>query len=35
VAIEVFDGSTADPVTLTSQVTKLKPNFHGFEKNGC
>src|SRR5215468_1228512 len=27
VAIEVFDGSTADPVTLTSQVTKLKERF--------
>ena len=27
VAIEVFDGSTADPVTLTSQVSKLKERF--------
>jgi hypothetical protein len=27
VAIEVFAGSTADPVTLTSQVTKLKDRF--------
>jgi len=27
VAIEVFDGSTADPMTLTSQVTKLKDRF--------
>jgi hypothetical protein len=27
VAIEVFQGSTADPVTLTSQVTKLKERF--------
>ena len=27
VAIEVFEGSTADPVTLTSQVTKLKERF--------
>jgi hypothetical protein len=27
VAIEVFDGSTADPVTLTSQVSKLKDRF--------
>src|SRR5499427_413921 len=27
VAIEVFDGSTADPLTLTSQVTKLKERF--------
>jgi hypothetical protein len=27
VAIEVLDGSTADPLTLTSQVTKLKERF--------
>src|SRR3984893_14357582 len=27
VAIEVFSGSTADPTTLTSQVTKLKERF--------
>ena len=27
VAIEVFAGSTADPMTLTSQVTKLKERF--------
>jgi hypothetical protein len=27
VAIEVFDGSTADPTTLTSQVSKLKRRF--------
>jgi hypothetical protein len=27
VAIEVFEGSTADPMTLTSQVTKLKQRF--------
>src|SRR5438445_2345921 len=27
VAIEVFAGSTADPATLTSQVTKLKERF--------
>src|SRR5215471_11963812 len=27
VAIEVFEGSTADPMTLTSQVTKLKERF--------
>ena len=27
VAIEVFEGSTADPVTLTSQVSKLKERF--------
>ena len=27
VAIEVFDGNTADPMTLTSQVTKLKERF--------
>jgi len=27
VAVEVFDGSTADPMTLTSQVTKLKERF--------
>ena len=27
VAIEVFAGSTADPTTLTSQVTKLKQRF--------
>ena len=26
-AIEVFEGSTADPMTLTSQVTKLKERF--------
>ena len=27
VAIEVFEGSTADPMTLTSQVAKLKERF--------
>ena len=27
VAVEVFDGHTADPATLTSQVAKLKPRF--------
>jgi hypothetical protein len=27
VAIEVFEGSTGDPTTLTSQVTKLKERF--------
>jgi hypothetical protein len=27
VAIEVFDGNTADPMTLTSQVSKLKDRF--------
>jgi len=27
VAIEVFEGSTADPMTLTSQVTKLRERF--------
>ena len=27
VAIEVFDGSTADPTTLTTQVAKLKKRF--------
>jgi len=27
VAIEVFEGSTADPTTLTSQVSKLKERF--------
>ena len=27
VAIEVFEGSTADPATLTSQVSKLKERF--------
>jgi hypothetical protein len=27
VAIEVFEGGTADPMTLTSQVTKLKERF--------
>jgi hypothetical protein len=28
VAIEVFDGNTADPMTLASQVEKLKQRFH-------
>src|SRR6202047_5046361 len=28
VAIEVFDGNTADPMTLASQVDKLKQRFH-------
>jgi hypothetical protein len=28
VAIEVFDGDTADPMTLASQVEKLKQRFH-------
>jgi hypothetical protein len=28
VAIEVFDGNTADPMTLTKQVEKLKRRFH-------
>ena len=27
IAIEVFEGSTADPITLTSQVKKLKERF--------
>src|SRR5207344_1419579 len=28
VAIEVFDGNTADPMTLATQVEKLKRRFH-------
>jgi hypothetical protein len=28
VAIEVFDGDTADPMTLASQIEKLKQRFH-------
>jgi transposase len=28
VAIEVFDGNTADPTTLTPQIQKLKQRFH-------
>jgi hypothetical protein len=28
VAIEVFDGNTADPMTLASQIDKLKQRFH-------
>jgi len=28
IAIEVFDGNTADPMTLASQVNKLKQRFH-------
>ena len=28
VAIEVFDGNTADPMTLVTQVEKLKQRFH-------
>jgi Transposase DDE domain len=28
VAIEVFDGNTADPTTLASQIAKLKQRFH-------
>jgi len=28
VAIEVFDGNTADPMTLAAQVEKLKRRFH-------
>src|SRR5260370_17153240 len=28
VAIEVFDGDTADPMTLATQVEKLKQRFH-------
>ncbi len=28
VAIEVFDGNTADPMTLATQVDKLKQRFH-------
>jgi hypothetical protein len=28
VAIEVFDGDTADPMTLASQIDKLKQRFH-------
>jgi hypothetical protein len=28
VAIEVFDGNTADPMTLAAQVDKLKQRFH-------
>lgn len=31
VAVEVFDGNTADPATLTSQVAKLKQRF-GLER---
>src|SRR5206468_7171828 len=27
IAIEVFDGNTADPKTLTAQITKLKTRF--------
>jgi hypothetical protein len=27
VAIEVFDGATADPKTLTTQIDKLKKRF--------
>jgi hypothetical protein len=27
VAVEVFDGNTADPATLTNQITKLKQRF--------
>jgi Transposase len=27
VAVEVFEGSTGDPATLASQVTKLKQRF--------
>jgi transposase len=28
IAIEVFDGNTADPLTLTAQIEKLKQRFH-------
>ncbi len=28
VAIEVFDGNTADPMTLATQIDKLKQRFH-------
>ena len=28
IAIEVFDGDTADPMTLASQIDKLKQRFH-------
>ena len=28
VAIEIFDGNTADPMTLATQVAKLKQRFH-------
>ena len=28
IAIEVFDGNTADPMTLASQIEKLKQRFH-------
>jgi transposase len=28
VAVEVFDGNTADPKTLTAQISKLKERFH-------
>jgi len=28
IAIEVFDGNTADPLTLTAQIDKLKQRFH-------
>jgi hypothetical protein len=28
IAIEVFDGDTADPMTLASQIAKLKQRFH-------
>src|SRR5437773_11041531 len=28
VAVEVFEGNTADPVTLAAQIDKLKQHFH-------
>src|SRR5437660_805336 len=28
VAVEVFEGNTADPVTLSAQIDKLKQRFH-------
>src|SRR5260370_1807523 len=28
VAVEVFEGNTADPMTLSSQIDKLKQRFH-------
>ena len=28
VAVEVFEGNTADPMTLSAQIDKLKQRFH-------
>ena len=28
VAVEVFEGNTADPLTLSAQIDKLKQRFH-------